>query len=71
MQEPRARPATAVALIIAPQGCFWCFGSGRSPNDQHERYDRCEVCGGTGVRPTSPAIRLHGRPAIEVVAEAA
>jgi len=71
MQEPRIRPATAAALTIAPQACLWCFSSGRIPNDHHQRYDLCEPCGGTGVRPMSPAIRLHGRPAIEIVAEAA
>jgi hypothetical protein len=54
----------------APQQCFWCSGSGRIPNDQHERYDRCEPCGGTGVRKPSPAIRPYGRPAVEIVAAA-
>jgi hypothetical protein len=55
----------------APQQCFWCCGSGRIPNDQHERYDRCEPCGGTGVRKSSPAVRPHGQPAVEIVAAAA
>jgi len=46
-----------VAETPAPQACFWCQGSGRIPNDQHERYDRCDRCGGSGVQATSPAIR--------------
>jgi hypothetical protein len=71
MQEPRTRPATVAALTVAPQACFWCFGSGRVPNDRHERYDRCESCGGAGVRKPSPAIRLHGQPVVEIVATAA
>jgi hypothetical protein len=54
-----------------PQQCFWCSGSGRIPNDQHERYDRCEPCGGDGVRTPVPAIRPHGQPAVEIVAAAA
>jgi hypothetical protein len=68
MQEPRTRPATAAALTIAPQACFWCFGSGRIPNDHHERYDRCETCGGSDVKPDR---RLAGQPAVEIVVTAA
>jgi hypothetical protein len=71
MQEPRTRPATAAALTVAPQACFWCFGTGRVPNDDRERYDRCEPCGGSVVRPASPAIRPLVQPAIEIVATAA
>ena len=59
------------AAAPAPQSCFRCSGSGRIPNDQHERFDRCASCGGRGVRTLSPAIRLQGRPAVEIVAEAA
>ena len=54
MQERRIRPATAEAVTIVPLACFWCFGTGRVPNDHHERFDRCEPCGGTGVRKSSP-----------------
>jgi hypothetical protein len=52
----------------APQACFWCCGSGRVPNDHYERYDRCEPCGGTGVRVDR---RLTGQPAVRPVATAA
>jgi hypothetical protein len=56
MQEPRTCPATAAASLV-PRSCFWCYGTGRIPNDHRERYDRCEPCGGSGVRKPSPAIR--------------
>jgi DnaJ-class molecular chaperone len=29
--------------------CMWCFGSGRVPNDDVQRYDPCEMCQGTGI----------------------
>jgi hypothetical protein len=51
-----------------PQSCFWCLGSGRTPNDHHERFDHCEPCGGTGVRQDR---RLAGQPAVQPVATAA
>jgi hypothetical protein len=51
MQEPRTRPATAAAVTIAPQACFWCNGSGRVPNDDDQRYDDCEMCEGSGSQP--------------------
>jgi hypothetical protein len=64
--------AETPAPSAAPQSCFWCQGTGRIPNDQHERFDRCDRCDRcAGVRPTSPAIRLQGRPAVEIAAEAA
>ena len=71
MQKRRTRPLTAAALSVTPCQCFWCFGTGRIPNDHHERYDRCDSCGGSGVRKSSPAIPLHGQPAAQIVAEAA
>jgi hypothetical protein len=64
-------PSDGGSVGHRPRACFWCYGTGRVPNDYHEHYDRCETCGGTGVRPTSLAVRLHGRPAIEIVATAA
>jgi DnaJ-class molecular chaperone len=36
--EPAARP------------CFWCNGSGRTPNDDEERYEDCNACEGSGTR---------------------
>ena len=71
MQESRSRPTVAAVLSVAAQACFWCYGTGRVPNDYHERYDRCEPCGGSGVRKPSPAIGPHGQSAVEIVAEAA
>jgi hypothetical protein len=46
---------------------MWCHGSDRVPNDEHQRYDRCDACGGTGMRPEH---RLAGQTAVEVVAAA-
>jgi hypothetical protein len=60
--------AVARTSDAAPQSCFWCCGSGRVPNDHHERYDRCEPCGGSGVRQDR---RLAGQPAVHPVAAAA
>jgi hypothetical protein len=31
--------------------CLWCFGSGRTPNDDTGQYDRCHPCEGTGRLP--------------------
>jgi DnaJ-class molecular chaperone len=66
MQERKCRPAMAASA--SPRACFWCFGTGRIPNDQHERYDRCDRCNGTGARLDR---RLQDAPAVEVVATAA
>jgi hypothetical protein len=46
MQIPTA---TADAPTVRP--CFWCNGSGRVPNDDEQRYDDCDVCQGSGIRP--------------------
>ena len=43
-------PATADVPAALP--CFWCNGSGRVPNDAEQRYDDCDVCQGSGSRPT-------------------
>jgi hypothetical protein len=69
----RDTPAAVFTDVTAPapQACFWCYGTGRVPIDHHERYDHCEPCYGTGTRKPSPAIRPHGQPAVEIVAEAA
>jgi hypothetical protein len=40
----------------------------RIPNDHAERYDRCESCNGTGLRPTAAAIEPPARPAVEIMA---
>jgi DnaJ-class molecular chaperone len=66
MRDQRRRPATAASA--SPQTCFWCNGTGRIPSDQHERYDRCNRCGGSGVRQNR---RLQDVPADEIVAAAA
>jgi hypothetical protein len=58
-------------MSTARRACIWCYGTGRVPNDYHQRYEECDVCGGSGIRQTSPAIRPHGRPAVEIVAKAA
>jgi hypothetical protein len=60
--------APASTLSAVPPACFWCQGSGRIPNDQHERYDRCETCGGSGVRPSH---HLHDAPPAPMVSAAA
>jgi hypothetical protein len=52
----------------APHACVWCVGSGRIPNDQHERYDRCDHCNGSGIRPNH---HLHDAPPAPMVATAA
>jgi hypothetical protein len=31
--------------------CFWCNGSGRTPNDDEQRYDVCSACAGSGIVP--------------------
>ena len=69
----RDTPAVVITDLAAPapRRCFWCYGTGRVPNDHHERYDRCEPCDGTGVRTPPPAIGPHGLPSVQIVAEAA
>jgi hypothetical protein len=54
--------------LPALASCMWCYGTGRVQNEYHERFDRCETCGGSGVRPDR---RLHDAPAVEIVATAA
>jgi DnaJ-class molecular chaperone len=44
LQERRTQPTSTV------RECMWCFGSGRVPNDDAQRYEPCEMCQGTGVR---------------------
>jgi DnaJ-class molecular chaperone len=46
MQIP---PAITDTPAVRP--CFWCNGSGRTPNDDEQRYDVCSACEGTGSRP--------------------
>jgi hypothetical protein len=48
--------------------CMWCYGTGSVQNELHQRYDRCDVCGGTGIRPNH---HLHEAPAVPMVAAAA
>jgi len=50
--------------------CSNCSGCGVVVYRSFE--ERCPSCGGSGVRPTSPAaLRPHGRPIVELVATAA
>ena len=53
--------------LPAPAACLWCNGCGSVPNDEQQRYDDCDACGGTGYRQDR---RLAGQPAVEVVAAA-
>jgi hypothetical protein len=57
------------AAETQPEGaeCMWCYGTGGTPNGLHQRYDRCDVCGGSGVRPNH---HLHDAPAVPMVAAA-
>jgi len=56
---------------IVPVACRGCNGCGRIPNDFHQRYDVCPVCGGTGIAPTPATPRPTGLPAVTIVAAAA
>jgi hypothetical protein len=44
----------------APAQCIWCNGTGRIPNDYHERYDVCDMCGSTGTRSAAIVIPTPG-----------
>ena len=47
------------ALGVAPgaatpaRPCFWCYGSGRVPNDDDRQYAACRACAGIGTVPAS------------------
>jgi hypothetical protein len=58
------------AADVEPESsaCFWCRGFGRQEDMNNQRFVTCPDCGGTGCRPMSPAIPLHGEPGIEPVA---
>ena len=60
--------AAAPASVPATSECMWCNGCGVVPNDYRERYDRCDSCGGTGIRVDK---RLQGQPSVRPVATAA
>jgi DnaJ-class molecular chaperone len=40
---------TQILPTTAERPCFWCNGSGRTPNDDEQRYDTCSACEGAGV----------------------
>jgi hypothetical protein len=32
--------------------CMWCHGTGKTQNVYHQRYDDCDACNGTGIKPS-------------------